>query len=278
MGQNLFSGVMQDNLSGSGKILAQVQQELLSIPPGEKVSVSSLLGRLSKLENRFPHFALLFHFLENFRNFLKDKESLTGNELAVFVWRYQEKWENTQQKAAENLLGQLSLSGKTVLLHSNSSSLQVLFRELKKRAVFPAVWQTVSSPAGEGLRQAEALQELGFTVSVFHEDAIGKFIGHIDLLLLGSDLIWDNAFLNKTGSLPLALVFQHFGKPVYVLAEKRKQISRESVKAERFKQFLQENPKPEEEIFPSRNENIAVYNYYFEAIPLSLITRLFTEE
>ena len=278
MEQHLFSGVMQDNLSGSGKILTQVQQELLSIPGKKRIIVSSLLSRLSVLENRFPHFALLFHFLEDLRHFLKDKESLTGNKLADFVWQYQKNWENTQQKAAENLLGKLSLSGKTVLLHSNSSSLQVLFRELKKRAVFPAVWQTVSSPAGEGLKQAEALQKLAFPVSVFHEDAVAKFIDRIDMLLLGADLIWEEAFLNKTGSLPLALVFQHFGKPVYVLAEKRKQISRKRVKAERFNRFLHENPKPEKEIFPSRNKNIAVYNYYFEAVPLSLITRLFTEE
>ena len=277
MEQNIFSGIMQDNLSGSGTILTRVQQQLSALSGKENRNVSSLLAQLSALENRFPHFALLFHFLNDFRHFLARKKNVSGNEIAAFVGQYRKQWENTQQKAAENLLGQLSLAGKNILLHSNSSSLYVLLQEMKRRGIFPVIWQTVSSPANEGLLQAKTAAKLGFEVHVIHEDAVGKFMDRLDILLLGADLLWEKAFVNKTGSLPLTLIYRYFGKPVYVLAEKRKQISRENVKAERFRQFLEENPGPPEEIFPRPGKNIKVYNYYFETIPLTLATRIFTE-
>jgi len=276
MEQNLFSGVMRDNYSGSGSILSQVQQALLSVPDRQKMDVSLLWGQLARLEGHFPHFALLFHFLNGLRDFLRGKEVVTGMQLTGFVRRYQKQWENAQQKASENFLRHVSLSGKNILLHSNSSAIHNLFHLLAAQNIRPRVWQTVSSPANEGLKQAEKLQQMGFPVTVFHEDAVGLFMDRLDMLLLGADLVWEEGFLNKTGSFPLALVFGHYGKPVYVLAEKRKIISRETTEASRFQRFLEERPAPPQEIFPQAAGEVVVYNYYFERVPLAQVTRLFT--
>ena len=278
MEQNLFSGVMQDNFSGSGSIVEQVQQALLSVDARQKTEVPRLMEQLGRLEDHFPHFALLFHFLNDLRGFLKPKEEVSGMQLAGFVRGYQKRWEDTQQKASENFLRHVSLAGKGILLHSNSSAIQNLFRLLASQNIRPRVYQTVSSPVNEGLKQAEKLQRMGFPVTVFHEDAVSLFIHRVDMLILGADLVWEEAFLNKTGSFPLALVFGHFGKPVYVLAEKRKIISREKTEASRFQRFIEKKPGPPQEIFPYAVDGIDVYNYYFESIPLTRISRIFTEE
>ncbi len=238
----------------------------------------ALLEQLAEPEQHFPQFALLFHFLSELKAFIIKNPSVTGNLLEKFVLHYRNRWENTQQKASENLLANLSLSGKAILLHSNSSAIHNLFRLMAKRKISPTIWQTVSSPANEGLKQAEILKELKFDVHVFHEDATSKFITNIDLALFGADLLWDYAFLNKTGTLPLTLLFRHFQKPVYVLAESRKKINTAAISEKRPGSFPDEQPKPAEEIMENPLPELHVHNYYFEKIPLSLIKQIFTEE
>lgn len=277
--RDIFSEVLHDNLSGSGQILFLVQQSLLQFGQTEEnPEPTALLKQLEKLEQHFPHFALLFHFLNELKTFVVKNPSAKGSQLEEFVRQYRNRWQNAQQRASENLSRNLSLSGKNILLHSNSSAIHNLFQVMADRKMFPTVWQTVSSPANEGLKQANFLKNLGFDVHVFHEDAVSKFITNIDLAIFGADLLWDDAFLNKVGTLPLTLLFRHFHKPVYVLAESRKRIDTSEISEERFRYFLDEQPKPAEEITENPVPGLHVHNYYFEAVPMSLVDRGFVEE
>ena len=276
--RNIFPKVLKDNLSGSGQILFRVQQSLLQFGQTEEnPEPTALLKQLEKLEQHFPHFALLFHFLNELKAFVAKNSSVKGRLLEEFVRQYRSRWENTQQKASENLLRNISLSGKNILLHSNSSAIHNLFRIMADRKMFSTVWQTVSSPANEGLKQAEFLKSLGFDVHVFHEDAISKFIKDIDMAVFGADLLWHDSFLNKVGTLPLALTFRYFKKPVYVLAETRKQISTTIVSKERGQQFFEEKPKSAKELMPVTFPGLRIHNYYFDSVPLSLVEQVFTE-
>ena len=278
MEPGFFDNILQDNFSGSGKILFRVQETLLSLPSGKPVGVSALQKQLSRLESRFPHFAVLFHFTGALKTFLTRHPSPTGSTLAQFTEQYRARWEKAQAAAAENFLQSIPLSGKSILLHSNSSALHTLFGMLAHRKIRPVVWQTVSSPVNEGVLQAGFLQKSGFQVNVLHEDAVSRFVEQIDMALFGADMVWDTGFLNKAGTFPLALVFRHFGKPVYVLAESRKVIDRQKIGAHRFRRFLQENPKPAEELAPGAPGGVSVHNFYFEAVPLELTNRVFTEK
>ncbi len=279
MVKDIFSGVLHDNLSGSGQILFRVQQELLAFcRADESYEISPFLKQLERLEQHFPHFALLYHFVNKLKLFVEENHPLKGHKLAAFVSQYQRNWKYSQQKASENFLKNLSPSGKNILVHSNSSAIQNLFGVMADRKIFPAVWQTVSSPADEGIIQAEFLKNHGFDVHVFHEDAVSKFMVNIDFAVFGADLLWDNAFLNKTGTLPLALIFRHFHKPVYVLAENRKKIDTTKITPKRLQRFLREQPKPVEEIMKKDVVGVHAHNYYFETVPLSLVKQVFTEE
>ncbi|GMT45051.1 MAG: translation initiation factor IF-2 [bacterium] len=277
--RNIFAKVLKDNLSGSGQVLFRVQQSLLQFVRTEgNPEPTVLLRQLEKLEQHFPHFALLFHFLDGLKTFVMKNPSAKGWQLEEFVRQYRNRWENTRQKASENLLRNLSLSGKNVLLHSNSSAIHNLFQIMADRKIFPTVWQTVSSPANEGLIQADFLKSMGFDIHVFHEDAASKFITNINLAIFGADLLWDDSFLNKVGTFPLALIFRHFHKPVYVLAESRKKIDTLAISEERLRHFLDEQPKPEKEIMDNPVPGLPIHNYYFEAVPMSLVDRVFVDK
>ncbi len=276
--RNIFPKVLKDNLSGSGQILFQVQQSLLRfVRAEENPEPKDLLMQLEILEQHFPQFALLFHFLNELKAFVVKNPSVKGRQLEEFIRQYRKRWENVQQKASENLLRNLSLSGKNILLHSNSSAIHNLFRVMSDGKIFPTVWQTVSSPANEGLKQAEFLKNMGFDIHVFHEDAVSKFVKNINIVIFGADLLWDDVFVNKVGTFPLALIFRHFHIPVYVLAENRKKIRTKEVSKRRLRYFLDEQPKPDEEIKKKSVPRLHVHNYYFETVPLSLVDRVFVE-
>ena len=145
------------------------------------------------------------------------------------------------------------------------------------RNIFPTIWQTVSSPANEGFIQAGFLKNLGFDVHVFHEDAVSKFITKLDLAIFGADLLWKDSFLNKVGTFPISLIFRHFRKPVYVLAESRKKIDTAKISRERWSKFLSEQPKPVTELSENPARGLSIHNYYFEAVPLSFVNQVFVE-
>jgi translation initiation factor 2B subunit (eIF-2B alpha/beta/delta family) len=275
MKPNLFEEILRDNVSGSGKILSAVQHELLTVSPKE-LTTSSLLKQLHRLETQFPHFALLYHFINAVRDFLDSGNTVFA--LQEFIRKYRSQWEHAQQQAACQLLNNLSLAEKNILLHSNSSAVHTLFRIMAERKMQAVVWQTVSSPVREGLLQSRYLATLGFEVHVFHEDAVSRFIQKMDMAIFGADLIWNDAFLNKVGTLPVCLLFREFQKPVYVLSESRKQIDRKKIPAVRFAQFIHEQPKPAFEIYPDAPSGVIVHNSYFEEVPLHLVTRVFDEK
>ena len=119
--KQIFEKVLKDNLSGSGEILLQVQQVLLALEqPAQKIEVTTLLKQLNELEDKFPHFALLFHFLQALRAFIAEDVFTEVSQLTGFVRKYQLLWENVQQKASENLLRSISFSGKNILNNSKA--------------------------------------------------------------------------------------------------------------------------------------------------------------
>ncbi len=273
---NLFSDVLEDNLSGSGEIVRKVQQRLLALPAEAVFSVPLMRDQLDLLEAKFPHFALLFHFVSFLRDVLSDSKRVSGEELGRRVTEYLQRWDYVQQRASENFLKNVSPAGKQILLHSNSSAIHNLFALLSSEKIFPEVWQSVSSPAGEGVKQAQALLRMGFRVHLFHEDAVSKFMDRVDMAVFGADLLWNDGFLNKIGTYLLALMCRRFGKPVYVLAESRKKVDAAQTGKERFERFLREEPKPPEEL-AADHTGLKVHNYYFEAVPLSLVSQVFLE-
>lgn len=229
---------------------------------------------MDALVESFPYFGLLNHFHEALKSHFSD-EKLTSQKLEDFISSYERNWKHSQEEASRQVIEKVDFEAKSVLLHSNSSALHNLFRQLQERGTNCNLYQTFSSPAGEGQDQAETLSELGFKLTMLHEDAIGKFVDNIDFGLFGSDLLLEDAFINKTGTYPLALMLNHFQKPLYVLSEQRKRVPGRS--SDIVEKIARETPKPFREIYQGRLPQIEVVNHYFELIPLSLVNEVFLD-
>ncbi len=266
---NSIEEILSDNTSGSGKILNNTITHFLEEGINfEEIPVIKILEETGKISNKFPLFALLHHFSNYLKEHLKGKTTIEGYKLVELIKHYKELYAGTQLHAAEKMLTELTLDKKNILLHSNSSSVKTLFNIISGKKSKPIIWQTVSSPAGEGILQASYLKKSGFTVHLFHEDAISHFITDIDMAIFGSDLISSDFFINKTGTFTLSLFLNHFEKPIYILAEKRK--------IERGKTTFYETAKANDEIMKNPG-GIRVHNFYFEKIPLWPVSKVFTE-
>ncbi len=273
-----FNDIIKDNLSGSGTVLNNVQLRLITLGNRKKeFTKDQLLGSLRELEEQFPQFGLLLHFTKEFSVYFQNNEIIAGKQLAEFVETYIKKWKDSRDKASLNLIRHVDLSGKNILLHSNSSAIHNLFEHLSDKKIFPVVWQTYSSPAGEGVIQARTISGMGFETHLIHEDALSNFMPELDLAILGTDLVLEDKFLNKAGSYPIALLFKDFRKPLYLLAEKRKKVSTTGLSPEQIDKFTVEKEKPTAELTPENTSGIKVHNLYFEFTPLSLVKYIFLD-
>lgn len=270
----LFDEIIADHTSGSGTILKKTQESLLGYDQGEEaVDTGMIMSRMDQLIAAFPQFALLHHFHHYLTAALR--EPVCPADLHRLVRDYMQQWETAQQDASRALMEEVELADRQILLHSNSSAIQNLLAEVLRSGARPVVWQTFSSPGGEGADQALSLKRLGAEVHFFHEDNLLKFLPRMDMAILGADMILGERFLNKSGSHLIALACYEAGKPVYVIAEKRKLIPEGNLQAEVRQMLELESNKPEEELMPFTNAGIHVYNHYFEFTPLSLVNRLF---
>ncbi len=274
MENGIFNHVISDNVSGSGSIVNQLQEALLRLATGgEPINLQALYTELKQFREHFPQFGILVHFLKSFDDTFHGHAEIKNDNLVNFVLNYREKWDNVQKKVIQSFCDEVGLSGKTVLLHSNSSTIHQLFKNNFTQN--PLIYQTLSSPANEGIIQAKVLSKMGFKVQLFHEDALSKYISHIDFAILGADLILNDIFLNKIGSFSIALLCNYFNKSVYVLADRRKKLEMKEISREDLQLFKHEQPKPANEITVENIEGVRVLNEYFEFIPLNLIDKVF---
>ncbi len=272
----LFGNILSDNVSGSGTILDGIINNLSDyLQKNGKIDIRTLSAELDEVLEKFPGFALLRHFVSVYKREYENRGEADSKDVQNFIFYYRKKYDGAQQKVSERFIEKVNLNGKSVLLHSNSSAIKNLFETLKRKNIFPEVWQTVSSPANEGVIQGEFLNKLGYNVNLFHEDAVSLFIKKIDMALFGADMVFNDFFVNKTGTYPLCLMMKEFGKKVYVIAEERKKIDIRKTDGTLLNKLLAEHPKPENELAKINAGTIKVHNYYFEKIPLSSVNEVF---
>ncbi len=73
-----------------------------------------------------------------------------------------------------------------------------------------------STPGREGLEMARFLRGRGLLATTFPDSAISYAVRACDVVVVGADAVLEDAFINKTGTLPLALTAKHFSKEFYV--------------------------------------------------------------
>jgi len=114
-----------------------------------------------------------------------------------------------------------------------------------------------STPGREGLEMARYLRGRGLLATTFPDSAISYAVRACDIVVVGADAVLKDSFINKTGTLPLALTAKHFSKDFYVASPSYKFAEVE---------------------FEEITELSFSDDMLFEFIPASLVTKFITEK
>ena len=126
-------------------------------------------------------------------------------------------------------------------------------------------------PALEGRRLASEIASLGVPVMCYGDTAISHALAAADAVLVGTDAITPDWFLNKCGTRMLAAAALQKGIPVYVAATRDKFVS-QTVGSRLV--IRDGSPK---EIWEAPPPGVDVRNPYFEPTPLDLVTTIISD-
>lgn len=141
-------------------------------------------------------------------------------------------------------------------------------QQLKKRF---RVFSLKSHPPDEGVKLAEFLSGNKIKTTLISDAEMAVFMPEVNFVLLGADRVYENGFVNKAGSLPLLLTARHFNIPVYLAVDTWK-ILPEMEKAVKF------IDRDIAEIYADPQTEMQIHNYYFERVPLDLVTKVVCED
>ncbi len=150
----------------------------------------------------------------------------------------------------------------SILTISYSSAVQAALMAARKKRINVIVPE--SRPKNEGRSLASELAKNGINTTLIVDAAMGLHIENVDYVLLGCDSITRERFVNKIGSLPVALLAKQAGKPVYVFVDPYR-IVQDERGLRRQQQHL-----PAE--VTRADHEYEIDNRYFDFIPNTLIT------
>ena len=128
-----------------------------------------------------------------------------------------------------------------------------------------------SRPQNEGQEFAEELAKEGISCVLMTDAMMGQALQEVNYIITGADRISESGFVNKSGTLPMAIVSKSFQVPLFLTAETDK-ILKEIDRSIRF------YPQDPAEIFPRKNKMLTVSNYYFEMIPFEYVSKVICED
>jgi len=140
------------------------------------------------------------------------------------VQRYVESTHSALEKIAGYGAGLLP-SPCTVMTHSSSKTVVGILREASRTGKSLQAIVTESRPFCEGRELARNLGQQGITTKVVLDAAIAHYVREADIIIVGADRIAEQSFLNKVGTLSLAMAAHEEQVPFYVAAETSKLLS-----------------------------------------------------
>jgi ribose 1,5-bisphosphate isomerase len=159
----------------------------------------------------------------------------------------------------------------TVFTHSSSNTVGGIFRQASRQGKGVRALVTESRPYCEGREMARFLGQQGISTRLVLDAAIAQYVREADLVLVGVDRISEELFVNKVGTLALAMAAKLEQVPVYLACESSK--------------FLPAAYTPPDEILDHSEEstqeewqNVELVFSFFEEIPNSYIAGVITEE
>lgn len=182
-------------------------------------------------------------------------------------------------KAIDNIISQIKKSQKIitekgrrifrkksfVMTHCHSHEAIALM--IRNKDKIKEVYVTETRPKYQGVLTAKDLRNSGINVKFITDSAADFYINNADMVIVGCDSIRRNGFINKIGTLELAVLAREFGKPFYVVSSTYKLDKRKNIKIEMRK------PSEVAEI-----RNVKILNPAFVLTPWKYVTAVVTEK
>jgi translation initiation factor eIF-2B subunit delta len=181
-------------------------------------------------------------------------------------------------KAAEDKRSKIGVIGSKLIMNnvkimtiSSSALIREMFLNAHKIGRKFSVYCLESRPQNEGHCLAEALAKKGITTTLITDAMMGQVMPEITMIVSGADRIYESGFVNKTGTLPLAITAKTFQVPFYLAVETDK-ILKEIDRTIRF------YPQDGNEVYSRQNKSLSVLNYYFESVSFDYVNKIICED
>jgi len=181
-------------------------------------------------------------------------------------------------KLAEQNIKNIGINGSKLILNHNklltisySNSLKEIFITAHKQKRKFEIYCLESRPTFEGHIFAEELTRAGIACSIVTDASMAYVANDVNVIISGADRVYENAFVNKIGTFPLAIIAKEFQIPFYMVCDTEK-IFKEIDHAVRY------YPRNSEEVYNSKIKSLNVLNYCYESIPLNYVSKVINEE
>jgi ribose 1,5-bisphosphate isomerase len=278
-----LTAILNDNQSGSIEITKKSLQyfkEIIDQNSGNTFNPENLYSDLQEtakqLLKKYPNMVMLRKTCNNLVTYLKRllKTDKNSKEILSNIYSKLDQIE-TELEGNINKIAQtgsrIIAPNNRVMTISNSTMVRLICLQTYHQKRKFEVIALKSHPPDEGIYFAETLANQGIKTTVVPDSAMGSFIPDVNLVLLGADRIYENGFVNKSGTLPLCLAARQFNIPVYLAVDTSK-ILKESERA--IKIVSQDK----QEVYSGKKKHFDVENIYFEKIPLNLVHKIICED
>ncbi|MFH1623441.1 MAG: S-methyl-5-thioribose-1-phosphate isomerase [Candidatus Aenigmatarchaeota archaeon] len=166
--------------------------------------------------------------------------------------------------------------GYTIMTHCHSGEALAVIKRAWKDGKRIAVIATETDPLEQGVKTAKELASMRIPVTLITDSAVGFFMPEVDCVIVGTDAIRAaprHAFVNKVGTLNLALAAREFRKRFYVAGSTFKLDRRKKL-------YIEERPAAEvyaELLRPGDLKGVKLRNPAFDVVPFKLVTKFVTE-
>lgn len=270
--------------------IKQLEQDIrsLSIQGATNVALSTLKGVKIAIESAIDEFQKLQTIGERLA-YARPTEPLAQNAVR-FIFAQKDKKANyylerseeykslifeTKEKMARNGVSFIQ-NGGVYLTHCHSSTVVSMFKEARRQGKRFSIFATETRPLFQGRKTVIELLEAGIEdVTLIIDDVASSILEgrlkHIDAVFIGADLLSQNGFVNKVGSLGIAYAAERGKIPLYCLSI-----------------LLKYDPRPYSpslieqrggyEIWPEAPKDLSFYAPAFDFIPYRLDIKLICEK
>ncbi len=242
--------IASDSINGSTTMLLNLLDTIEKMQKNN-INIADYKLMFNSIIKSQSHFINLINITRQILENISDPEAISN--LITTVRKY---YQTLFEKQANIILENTHKDKIKLLTHSNSSSIKNVVLQLKDKVKNIEIVQTVSTPGDEGKLQADFFCKNGLPVTLIDDSAVANFIPEVDFIMSGCDQYDKTHYVNKTGTLNIAIIAKYYGIKLYVLCDNYKRTGNLSEKIK------------------SKSQCPKTINYNLEKIPIKYATEI----